>query len=163
EDTFHVTEEEQEEALTFQWWAAPVLIAINAIPWALAAWLARGTSYPGWLALGVVCGVILLYYFAYEGFHFLMHKPSVPWIERAASSRSLTTPHGPPHLYMGKNYNFVRPLAVLCRGTLVPTDPPPPRVTEPAARVVARRHSDWGKRLREEAAGTATKPAPRPD
>ena len=29
EDTFHVTEPEQEEALTFQWWGGPVLIAVE--------------------------------------------------------------------------------------------------------------------------------------
>lgn len=37
EDTFHVSEPEQEEALTSQWWAGPVLVAINLIPWAGAA------------------------------------------------------------------------------------------------------------------------------
>jgi len=162
EDTFHVTEEEQEEALTFQWWAAPVLIGINAIPWAVAAWLARGTSYPGWLAVGVVCGMILLYYFAYEGFHYLMHKPSIPWIERAGFFQFIKKHHRLHHVYMGKNFNVVLPLADLCLGTLVLNDPHPPRVTEPAARAVARRHSDWGKRLREEAAGTA-KPAAHSD
>ena len=35
-------------------------------------------------------------------------------------------------------------------GTLVLTDPLPATVTEPAARQVARRHSKWGQRLREE-------------
>src|SRR6266508_2949418 len=35
EDTFHVTEEEQEEALTFQWWGGPALVGINLIPWAI--------------------------------------------------------------------------------------------------------------------------------
>jgi len=47
----------------------------------------------------------------------------------------------------------VLPLADLLLGTLVLNDPQPARITEPAAKTVARRHSLWGKRLREEAAG----------
>src|SRR5438067_13918893 len=38
DDTFHVTEEEQEEALHFQWWGGPFLVSLNIIPWVLAAW-----------------------------------------------------------------------------------------------------------------------------
>jgi hypothetical protein len=52
---------------------------------------------------------------------------------------------------MGKNVNVVLPLADMLLGTLVLTDPLPAKFTEPAARQVARRHSKWGKRLREEA------------
>ena len=44
-------------------------------------------------------------------------------------------------------------LADLCLGTLVLRDPHPPRMTEPAARQVARRHSQWGKQLRAEDSG----------
>jgi hypothetical protein len=57
---------------------------------------------------------------------------------------------------MGKNFNVVLPLADLLLGTMVLNDPQPARVTEPAARQVARRHSEWGRRLREEAAGVET-------
>jgi len=150
EDTFHVTEEEQEEALTFQWWGGPVLVAINMIPWAIPAYLFRGTSFPGWVVTGVIGGVILVYYFAYEGFHHLMHKPRFPWIEQSGFFRFMKNHHRLHHVYMGKNFNVVLPLADLCLGTLVLTDPQPSRVTEPAAKQVARRHSQWGKRLREE-------------
>src|SRR5207248_8933715 len=38
DDTFHVTEEEQEEALHFQWWGGPFLVSLYIIPWVLAAW-----------------------------------------------------------------------------------------------------------------------------
>src|SRR5437867_11279638 len=38
DDTFQVVDEEQHEALTFQWWGGPVLIVINTIPWALLTW-----------------------------------------------------------------------------------------------------------------------------
>ena len=150
EDTFHVTEEEQEEALAFQWWGGPVLVGINMVPWAIAALLLRGTSFPGWVVTGVIGAMIMLYYFAYEGLHHLMHKPTIPWIERAAFFKFIKNHHRLHHVYMGKNFNVVLPLADLLMGTLVLTDPLPARVTEPSARQVARRHSRWGKRLRGE-------------
>ena len=162
DDTFHVEEEEQEEALSFQWWGGPLLVLINMIPWALAAYLLRKTEFPGWAVTGVIGAVILLYYYAYEGFHYLMHKPTLPWIERSRFFRFIERHHRLHHVYMGKNFNVVLPLADLCLGTLVLTDPHPPRVTEPAARAVARRHSQWGKRLREEASA-AEAPATRTD
>ena len=153
EDTFHVTEEEQEEALTFQWWAGPVLVGINMIPWALIAWWQWGSPLP-WMSVAWTVGaVVTLYYFAYEGFHYLMHKPSVPWIERRGFFQFIKTHHRLHHVYMGKNFNVVFPLADWMLGTLVLTDPLPAKVTEPAARQVARRHSHWGKKLREEAEG----------
>jgi hypothetical protein len=162
EDTFHVTEEEQEEALTFQWWAGFVLVAINMIPWAIVALLARGTGYPGWTVAWTVGGTFYVYYLAYEGLHHLMHKPQIPWIENAGFFQFIKKHHRLHHVYMGKNFNVVLPLADLCLGTLVLTDPQPPRVTEPAARQVARRHSDWGKRLRAEVTG-GDEHAPQPE
>jgi len=154
EDTFHVTEEEQEEALSFQWWGGPVLTAINAIPWAIAALLTRGTGYPGWVVTATVAGTILVYYIVYESLHYQMHKPTVPFIERSRFFQFIKNHHRLHHVYMGKNFNVVLPLADLVLGTLVLRDPQPARVTEPAARQIARRHSAWGKRLRDEVAGT---------
>lgn len=150
EDTFHVTEEEQEEALTFQWWAGPVLIGINLSPWALVAWWQNGSGMPWLPAMWTVGGIVLLYYFAYEGFHYLMHKPGIAWLERTRMFRFLKNHHRLHHVYMGKNFNVVFPLADLLLGTLVLADPHPPRHTEPAAKQVARRHSAWGRRLRAE-------------
>lgn len=155
EDTFHVTEEEQEEALTFQWWGGPILVSLNMIPWALLAWVWHGAGAP-WLAVMCTVGaVVLVYYFAYEGFHYLMHKPAVPWIERRGFFKFIKNHHQLHHVYMGKNFNVVLPLADLLLGTLVLTNPLPPRVTEPSARQVARRHSHWGRRLREDAIAPA--------
>jgi hypothetical protein len=156
DDTFHVTEPEQEEALTFQWWAAPILIALNMLPYAIAALLFHAWGNPAWTAvMCTVGGIVLLYYFAYEGFHYLMHKPSLPWIERRGFFKFIERHHKLHHVYMGKNFNVVLPLADLLLGTLVLTDPLPAKVTEPAARQVARRHSKWGQRLREEAEARA--------
>ena len=150
EDTFHVTEEEQEEALTFQWWAGPVLVAINMIPWGLLAWSQWGSPLPWMSVVWTVGAVVLVYYFAYEGFHYLMHKPSVAWIERRSFFRFLKNHHRLHHVYMGKNFNVVFPLVDWAFGTLVMTDPLPAKATEPAARQVARRHSSWGRKLRAE-------------
>jgi hypothetical protein len=163
EDTFEVTEEEQEEALTFQWWGGPVLVAINMLPWAAVALLARGSGYPWWTFAGLIGGTILVYYFVYEGFHYLMHKPSYPWLERTAIFQFMKNHHRLHHSHMGKNFNVVLPLADLCLGTLVRVDPLPARVTEPAARQVARRYSKWGQRLREEAAGLRSHSETGPD
>lgn len=153
EDTFHVTEPEQEEALTFQWWAAPILIALNMIPWGLVALIRRdATADPAWLpVMFTVGGIVLLYYFAYEGFHYLMHKPGIAWIENRGFFKYLKNHHLLHHIHMGKNFNVVCPLADMILGTYIATNPVPARVTEPAARVVARRHSRWGERLRAEA------------
>lgn len=148
EDTFHVTEEEQEEALTFQWWGGPVLVSIILSPWLLLAVFDRFSGIPWWPVVATIGVIGFLYYFAYEGFHYLMHKPSIPWIERTAVFRFMKHHHQLHHVYMGKNFNVVLPLADLLLGTLVLADPLPPKVTEPAARVVARRHSRWGRRLR---------------
>ena len=134
EDTFHITEPEQEEAMTFQWWAGVVLVGINMVPWALVALLAGGTGYPGWTVMATIGATIFVYYLAYEGFHFLMHKPSIPWIERAGFFQFIKKHHRLHHVYMGKNFNVVLPLADLMLGTLVVNDPQPSRPTEPAAR-----------------------------
>ena len=153
EDTFHITEPEQEEAMTFQWWAGFVLVSINMIPWALAALLLGRIGYPGWTVMATIGATIYVYYLCYEGFHYLMHNPRWPWVENAGWFKFIKKHHQLHHIYMGKNFNVVLPFADLLLGTLVLNDPQPARVTEPAARIVARRHSDWGKRLRAEAAG----------
>lgn len=152
DDTFLVTEPEQEEALTFQWWAGPVLVAINLAPWAALAWgLARaGVSLPSPAFLAGMGGLIFCYYLAYEGFHYLMHKPGIPWIERSRVFRFLEHHHRLHHVHMGTNFNVVLPLADLWFGTLIRVDPLPPQRTTEAAKRVARQHSAWGRKLREQ-------------
>jgi hypothetical protein len=151
DDTFHVHDEEQEEALTFQWWGGPLLIAINLIPWAVA-WWALHAAMP--LSFFVVCLATVvvtfgLYYAAYEGFHYLMHRPAIAWIERSRAFRFIERHHRIHHAEMGKNFNVVLPLADLVLGTLLLRDPSAPRTTSPGARAIARRHSRFGRKLRE--------------
>lgn len=151
DDTFHVHDEEQEEALTFQWWGGPGLVLLNVVPWALASWIlaANHVSFPylAWSAtIGLTIGV---YYVAYEGFHYLMHRPSISWIERSPAFRFIERHHRIHHVYMGKNYNVVLPLADFVLGTLVLRDPSPPKPTPASARELARRHSRFGREMRE--------------
>ena len=153
DDTFRVHDEEQEEALTFQWWGGPLLIALNMLPWLGAWWAltAAGVPFPYAACVIAIAATIATYYAAYEGFHYLMHRPSIGWIERSRSFRFLERHHRLHHVHMGKNFNVVLPLADFSLGTLILRDADPPRTTSPAAREVARRHSRFGRKLREEA------------
>jgi hypothetical protein len=153
DDTFHVHDEEQEEALTFQWWGGPLLIAINVVPWTCAWWPLRATAVPLSLLIACLISVVVtlsLYYVAYEGFHYLMHRPKIAWIERSPLFRFLERHHRIHHIHMGKNFNVVVPFADLVLGTLVLSDPEAPQTTSPAARAIARRHSRYGRKLREQ-------------
>src|SRR5512145_1160268 len=57
DDTFHVHDEEQEEALTFQWWGGPVLVAINALPW-FGVWALLRDTVPMAIGAGFVTGFV---------------------------------------------------------------------------------------------------------
>ena len=154
DDTFHVHDEEQEEALTFQWWGGPLLVALNVVPWLVAWWAlsaaGRVLPYPAFVI--AFAATMLAYYAAYEGFHYLMHRPAIGWIERSRPFRFIERHHRLHHVHMGKNFNVVLPLADLSLGTLILRDTAPPRTTSPSAREVARRHSRFGRKLREQAA-----------
>jgi len=152
DDTFHVVEEEQEEALTFKWWGGPLLVLINIVPWALISWgfAAMGVSFP-YLAFVIAFAVTMsLYYAGYEGLHFLMHKPKVPFIVRSRYFRFIERHHRIHHIHMDRNLNVLLPFADLCLGTLV-TQMPPAVPTPEAARKLARRHSEFGRRTRDQA------------
>jgi hypothetical protein len=151
EDTFHVHDEEQHEALHFQWWGGPFLILINVTPWVLLGWWLSTTGLdlpyvPYLVALGVTFG---LYYLGYEGFHYLMHKPSIAWLEGSKPFLFLKKHHRIHHVHMDKNLNVLLPLADLVLGSLV-LEAPVPSTTPPGARALARRHSRFGRQLRGE-------------
>jgi hypothetical protein len=150
EDTFHVVEEEQEEALHFQWWGGPILIAINLVPWALLSWglAARGVQFPYVAFLASFAATNVAYYVGYESLHYFMHKPRVDFIERSKWFQFLKRHHRIHHVHMNRNLNVLLPLADLLLGTLV-TKMPEAAATPPSARVLARRHSRFGKNARE--------------
>jgi len=141
EDTFHVTEEEQHEALTFQWWGGPFLISLNLILDAGVLWGldALGLHLPKLAILITVAVAFGLYYAGYEGFHYLMHKPSIPFIERSAFFRFLKKHHQIHHVHMDRNLNVLLPVADLLLGTLV-LEAKVPAITPKAARHLARHH-----------------------
>jgi sterol desaturase/sphingolipid hydroxylase (fatty acid hydroxylase superfamily) len=153
DDTFHVHDEEQEEALSFQWWGGPALVALNLLPWMGAWWVlgSMGLALPYLTCVVTIAATIGTYYAAYEGFHYLMHRPTIAWIERSRPFRFLERHHRLHHVYMGKNFNVVCPLADVSLGTFVTRDPAPPIRTSSAARTIARRHSRFGRKLREQA------------
>ncbi len=150
DDTFQVTEEEQHEALTFAWWGGPVLILINMVPWTLVAWglASLGVKLPYVLFLVTVAAGILLYYIGYEGTHYLMHRPLFPAITQSRFFRFIEKHHRIHHIYMDRNLNVLLPVADLVLGTYV-SEMPAPTPTPDAARRLARRHSRFGKRMRE--------------
>lgn len=161
EDTFHIVEEEQNEALTFQWWGGPTLIAISMSPWLLAAWClaALDWSFPYAAFLLSMVLTCALYYAGYEGFHHLMHMPRIRWIERTAYFQFLKRHHRIHHVRMNRNLNVLLPLADFLLGTLVTTMPATAE-TPSSARELARRHSKRRSRfLRERSRDARSAPA----
>jgi hypothetical protein len=141
DDTFHVTEEEQHEALHFQWWGGPFLIALNVIPWGGALWgVGHLIQIPVLAMVTAIAVAFVLYYAGYEGLHYLMHKPSVPFIERLGFFRFLEKHHRIHHVHMDRNLNVLLPIADFLLGTLV-LEAPIPAVTPESARRLARRHA----------------------
>jgi len=120
EDTFHVTEPKQKEALTFEWWACPALMAINTLPWVgLSFGLGMfGLALPRAALLISVASTLLAYYILYEGMHVLMHVEGLGWAERFLPFKFLKRHHFIHHLHMSRNFNVVVPLADLLFGTL---------------------------------------------
>src|SRR5206468_12819378 len=96
--------------------------------------------------LAMLSGVVVafgLYYTGYEGFHYLMHKPSIPFIERLGFFQFLKRHHRIHHVHMDRNLNVLLPIADFLLRTLV-LDAPVPAVTPESARRLARRHSRSG-------------------
>jgi hypothetical protein len=151
DDTFHVVEEEQHEALHFQWWGGPLLILISVTPWVLLAWWfgALGWSLPYVPFVASVAGMFMVYYAGYEGLHYLMHMPTFPRIERLGYFQFLKKHHRIHHIHMNRNLNVLLPLADLFLGTLV-TTMPDVGPTPPNARAIARKHGNpkWRGRAR---------------
>ena len=150
DDTFQVQTEEQHEALTFQWWGGPFLVFLNTVPYGIAA-IVLGVNHVHlpWLPFLIAFpATVMLYYVGYEGFHFLMHKPTIAWIEKSRYFRFLEKHHRIHHNQMDRNLNVLLPLADLCLGTLVLEAPAVPTTPESALKL-ARRHSEFGRKLRD--------------
>src|SRR5262249_60609088 len=110
---------DQHEALTFQWWGGPFLISLNlildtAVLWGLDA---LGLHLPK-LAIVISAAIAFgLYYAGYEGLHYLMHKPSIRFIERTGFFKFLEKHHQIHHVHMDRNLNVFLPIADFVLGT----------------------------------------------
>ncbi|MCB0482661.1 MAG: hypothetical protein KDC83_14630 [Flavobacteriales bacterium] len=122
EDTFHVTQEAQEEALMFHWWSGFPLVAVNAFPWAIVA-ASLHVYYPffPWVWFVATFAVTFgAYYLAYEYLHLLMHRPnSMPLLEKLYFFKFIKAYHRIHHNQMGMNLNVVLPIADFLLGTFV--------------------------------------------
>ncbi len=152
DDTFVAVEAEQEESMTFKWWGGPLLVAINAAPWAVGTWvaLALGFTFPWIPFLAGFTAAFAVYYAGYEGLHYLMHKPQGSFLERNGAFRFLERHHRIHHKRMDRNLNVFFPLADFVLGTRL-AEMPAQVDTPPSARERARRHSEFGRRMRGEA------------
>lgn len=150
DDTFHVEHEEQHEALTFAWWGGPTLVLLNMVPWVAGNWIlaAAGVTPMNWVLLISIAATIAVYYVGYEGFHYLMHKPSIQWIERTGYFQFLKRHHRIHHVRMDRNLNVLVPIADFLLGTLVLQEVSSGPTPE-TARTLARRHSRFGRQLRD--------------
>jgi hypothetical protein len=154
DDTFHVTDEEQHEALTFAWWGGPLLITINMVPWVAVAWAlqASGVALPYLAFLITVAVGLSIYYVGYESLHYFMHKPTIAFIERSRPFQFIKRHHRIHHVRMNRNLNVLLPLADLVLGTLVTEMPATSPRSSAGARRIARRHSRFGRKSRGQAA-----------
>lgn len=112
DSTYQVQDETDRHAILFEWWQAPVLLAVHSpLPWA-AEWI---TGLPlfwsGMLALAA-------YYACYEGLHWCMHNPAGRWLERTRLFRLLDAHHRLHHRAWHVNFNVVLPLGDVVFGTL---------------------------------------------
>src|SRR5262249_20267467 len=120
DDTFRVVEEEQLEAIHFQWWGGPLLVAMNKVPPGLLGWglRAAGMPFPAVAWVSTFAITMFLYYLGYEGLHYQMHKPTLGFVTRSRYFRFIEDHHRIHHVHMDRNLNVLLPLADLCLGTL---------------------------------------------
>jgi hypothetical protein len=148
EDTFHVSHIDQEEAIKFHWWGGPALLGINMTPWIVLAIIFYKTQLftPGAVFLGSFAATFTIYYLAYEGLHYLMHKPKLSIVENNFYFRFIKDYHRIHHAKTNKNLNVVFPLADILFGTAVwKASSLTPLITPLAAAEIARTNSRYNK------------------
>jgi len=114
DETYHLIHEVDRHTVPMAWWNGPALIAVNQLPFGILAFFVGGVP--------LVCGSLLatlLYYAAYEYFHWCMHIPRQRRVERNGIFFRLNGHHLLHHRYMNRNFNVVLPLADLLFGTLL--------------------------------------------
>jgi len=103
--SYHLRPNQSYDSLTFAWWNAPLLIALQVpMLWGVEKLSGVPVLWAGVATFG-------LYYFFYEYGHWCMHVRKKRWIERTRVFRWLDAHHRGHHRLHGKNLNVVFPLA----------------------------------------------------
>jgi len=119
DEAYRVRHPEDRDLILFQWWQAPLLLAVHApLAWGLERASGLPVFWAGMVALAV-------YYGLYEYLHFCMHAPAGRWIERTRWFQALDARHALHHRRWRTNFNVVLPLGDLAFGTLRPATPAP--------------------------------------
>lgn len=122
--TYRVQGEKHRDAILFEWWQAPLLLAVHA-PLVWGAQIASGLPL-FWGGMGALA----TYYALYEYLHWCMHNPAGRWLEGTRLFQHLDAHHRLHHGTWRINFNVVFPLADLLFGTFRPASALP----QPAAR-----------------------------
>ena len=112
--TYHAQRKEDLDVILFEWWQAPLLLAVHApAVWGLQVVSGFPVFWGGTTALAA-------YYGLYEYLHWCMHTPAGRWIERTRVFRRLDARHRLHHQLWRMNFNVVLPVGDLLFGTLRP-------------------------------------------
>ncbi|MFQ5946293.1 MAG: sterol desaturase family protein [Anaerolineae bacterium] len=111
---YHVQRNEDRDLILFQWWQAPLLLAVH-VPAVLGLQVASG--FP--VFWGGMTG-LAIYYGLYEYLHWCMHNPAGRWVERPRVFQYLDAHHRLHHGLWGVNFNVVLPLGDRVFGTFRP-------------------------------------------
>ncbi|MBI4589998.1 MAG: sterol desaturase family protein [Candidatus Rokubacteria bacterium] len=116
--TYHVQRYEDRDLILFQWWQAPLILAVHApAVWGVQAASGFPLFWGGMTALAV-------YYGLYESLHWCMHNPTGRWIERTRVFHYLDAHHRLHHRLWRLNFNVVLPIGDLVFGTFRPLTSP---------------------------------------
>jgi hypothetical protein len=112
--TYHVQRGDDKDLILFEWWQAPLLLAVHApVIWGVAVATDIAVFWGGMAALAV-------YYGLYEYLHWCMHNPTGRRIERTRLFRYLDAQHRLHHRIWRANFNVVLPVGDLIFGTYRP-------------------------------------------
>ncbi len=107
-------QEQHKKTIPMAWWNWIVLLIIATAPIAL---ICLGFLSVWWPVI-VTAGVFLLYYIAYEYFHWCMHDSKGRWFENTFWFKWINKHHNLHHKNPKTNLNVVLPLADWMLGTL---------------------------------------------
>lgn len=130
-EDYHLLRESDKHLVRMGWWAAPLLLLVNAPAGILAA-----RAVGSWWVLPGFLAAMASYYAAYEYFHWCMHVPRRRWFQSTRLFRWLDRHHRIHHLAAGRNLNVVFPLADWILGTRLPrasAEPASPEFRRPEA------------------------------